>query len=333
MSIFASDSKRDFLSGQFSFTYAKMSDRLPPLTALRAFEAAARHLSFAQAAEELAVTPAALSFQIKNLEEHLGAPLFRRLNRAVELTEAGVTLLPHASEGFEALRRGWRATQRIQDATTLNITAGPAFTAKWLAPKLFDFAQKHPDIDLRFTATLRLLDFDRDGVDLAIRFGTGPDPGLQSEPLYRGFITPMMRPEIAARLNTPADLLNETLIHDESLDFLQSPPDWTAWFRANGVTHPPLKGPHFTQADHGVDMALEGGGVVMGRSSVTMTALHSGALVAPFRLALTVGAHYRLICAPGGLDRPHVARFRDWILAEIDPYRALAQNHELIHID
>lgn len=310
-----------------------MPERLPPLTALRAFEAAARHLSFAQAAEELSVTPAALSFQIKNLEEHLGAPLFRRLNRAVALTDAGSALLPHASQGFEALRRGWRSAQRTQDATTLNITAGPAFTAKWLAPKLFDFAQKHPDIDLRFTATLRMLDFDRDSVDLAIRFGTGPDPGLHSEPLYRGFITPMMRPEIAARVQTPADLLNETLIHDESLDFLSTPPDWPAWFKINEVSHPPLKGPHFTQADHGVDLALEGGGVVMGRSSITMMALTSGALVAPFKRALTSQAHYRLICPESGLAQPHVARFREWILAEIDPYRALAENHELVHID
>lgn len=310
-----------------------MSDRLPPLTALRAFEAAARHLSFAQAAEELSVTPAALSYQIKNLEAHLGTPLFHRLNRAVSLTEAGATLLPHATQGFDALRRGWRAAQRTQDETTLNITAGPAFTAKWLAPKLFDFAQKNPTIDVRFTATLRLLDFDRDGIDIAIRFGTGPDEGVFSQPLYRGFITPMMRPDIASRIKSPADLLGETLIHDESLDFLEDPPSWARWFAEAGVDHGPLKGPHFTQADHGVDMALEGGGVVMGRSSVTLTALRSGALVAPFRLALTSRAHYRLITALGTEDRPHVARFREWVMAEIEPDRALAQAHDLVHID
>lgn len=310
-----------------------MADRLPPLTALRAFEAAARHLSFAKAADELSVTPAALSFQIKNLEAHLGTPLFRRLNRAVELTPAGSALLPHASQGFDILRRGWRAAQRTQDGTTLNITAGPAFTAKWLAPRLFDFAQKHPDIELRFTATLRLLNFDRDGVDIAIRFGTGPDYGVFSEPLYRGFITPMMRPDIAAQVNTPADLLNETLIHDESLDFLNTPPDWARWFAEADVSHGPLKGPHFTQADHGLDMALEGGGVVMGRSSIALNALRTGALVAPFRLALTVKAHYRLITAQGTETQPHIARFRNWILKEIEPDRALAQAHDIVHID
>src|SRR5210317_545459 len=118
-----------------------MPDRLPPLTALRAFEAAARHMSFAKAADELNVTPAALSFQIKSLEEHLGAPLFRRLNRAVELTEAGRALSPGATEGFQALSAAWRAAQRLQDEQTLTVTAGPAFTAKWLAPRLYEFAQ------------------------------------------------------------------------------------------------------------------------------------------------------------------------------------------------
>lgn len=226
-----------------------------------------------------------------------------------------------------------RPTHTRRDETTLNITAGPAFTAKWLAPKLFDFAQKNPDIDLRFTATLRLLDFDRDGIDIAIRFGTGPDQGVFSEPLYRGFITPMMRPDIAARLKTPTDLLSETLIHDESLDFLSTPPDWARWFAEAGVPHGPLKGPHFTQADHSLDMALEGGGVVMGRSSIAMTALRSGALLAPFRLALTVQAHYRMITTQGAETRPNVARFRAWILGEIEPDRALAEAHDIVHID
>ena len=123
-----------------------MSDRLPPLTSLRAFEAAGRHLSFAQAAAELNVTPAALSFQIKSLEENLGQQVFRRLNRAVELTEAGRALLPGCTDGFEALRTAWRAAQRLNDTNTLTVTAGPAFTAKWLAPRLFDFAQAHPEI-------------------------------------------------------------------------------------------------------------------------------------------------------------------------------------------
>ena len=150
-----------------------MADRLPPLTALRAFDAAARHMSFAQAAAELNVTPAALSFQIKSLEEHLGTPLFHRLNRAVQLTEAGHALAPDAQAAFETLSAGWRAALRTQDHQSLIVTAGPAFTAKWLAPRLFEFAQAHPEIELRFSASLRIMDFARDNIDVAIRFGAG----------------------------------------------------------------------------------------------------------------------------------------------------------------
>ena len=168
-----------------------MDRRLPPLTALRAFDAAARHMSFAKAADELSVTPAALSFQIKSLEEHLGQPLFRRLNRAVELTEAGRALAPGAAEGFQALSAAWRAARRRQDDRTLTVTAGPAFTAKWLAPRLYEFAQTHPEIELRFSASLRMMDFDRDEIDVAIRFGYGPDPGLYALPLRREWITPV----------------------------------------------------------------------------------------------------------------------------------------------
>ena len=309
-----------------------MTDRLPPLTALRAFEAAARHMSFAKAAEELNVTPAALSFQIKNLEEHLGVPVFRRLNRAVELTAAGRMLLPAATEGFDALRRGWRAARRLQDVNVINITAGPAFTAKWLAPRLFGFARAHPDIELRFAATLRLLDFDRDDVDIAIRFGPGSDEGVFSEPLYRDWITPMMTPAVAARIGAPEDTLSEVLIHDDSLNFLDVIPDWRRWFREAGVEAGTLKGVHFDQADHALDLALEGGGIVLGRSSIALNALRSGALITPFDLALTHDAHYRLVCPAGTETRPAIARFREWIHAEIATDLPLAEGRRFVHI-
>ncbi len=309
-----------------------MPDRLPPLTALRAFEAAARHLSFARAAAELSVTPAALSYQIKSLEAHLGAPLFRRLNRAVELTEAGRALLPHADAGFDALRRGWQAARATQAGRTLTVTAGPAFTARWLAPRMFGFASAHPEIELRVSATLRLLDFDRDEVDVAVRFGAGGDPGLFSEPLAHDWLTPMMRAEVAARLSGPEDLLAETLIGDESLDFLTDPPDWAAWFRAAGVAHGPLRGPRFSQADHALDMAIAGGGVVLGRGSIAAAALGDGTLVAPFDPALTTDAGFRLVCAAGQQDRPAIRAFRDWIRAEMAGDARLAEGRRLVHV-
>lgn len=302
-----------------------MADRLPPLTALRAFEAAARHMSFARAAAELNVTPAALSFQIKNLEEHLGAPLFRRLNRAVELTEAGRTLRPGAEDGFRALTAAWRAARRLTDTRTLTVTAGPGFTAKWLAPRLFRFAGDNPDIELRFTASLRMMDFGVDEVDVAIRFGQSGDPGLYSRTIIEEWLTPMMTPALAERVRAPADLTALPLIHQEDIAFLRPPADWPAWLKAAGVAAPPPSGPRFSQADHAVDAALAGAGAVLGRISMTEGHLREGQLAAPFALSLRANARYRLVCPEGAEQRPHVARFIDWVMAETASIRALAE--------
>lgn len=293
-----------------------MNDRMPPLTALRAFEAAARHMSFSRAADELHVTPAALSFQIKSLEDHLGHPVFRRLNRAVELTEAGRALLPGVADGFAALNAAWRTARRFTDATSLTVTAGPAFTAKWLAPRLFDFAAKHPDIELRFSASLRLMDFGRDEIDVAIRFGIGPDDGLFSRPLMREWVTPMMTPELAQTVQTPVDLAGVTLFHQDDIRHVAPGVSWKTWLDAAGLPGMDPVGPRFSQADHAVDAALSGAGVVLGRISLTAPALREGRLVAPFPVALTTPAHYRFLCPAGSETRPPIAAFHDWITAE-----------------
>ncbi len=300
-----------------------MSERLPPLTALRAFDAAARHMSFQKAAEELNVTPAALSFQIKSLEDHLGTPVFRRLNRAVELTEAGRSLAPGTRDGFAALTAAWRNVRRAADHSSVTITAGPAFTAKWLAPRMFAFAALHPEIEMRFAATLRLLDFDRDDVDVAIRFGLGKDDGLFSKPIIREWVTPMAAPEVAKSLTTPEDLRDATLLHQEDIAFLKPSIQWPAWFQAAGLGEPPKGGPRFSQADHALDSALAGGGVVMGRVSLAARDLMEGRLVMPFDLTLTTEAHYRLICPLGAEERPHIRAFLDWIEREVSEFSAL----------
>lgn len=307
-----------------------MTDRLPPLTALRAFDAAARHMSFAQAAGELHVTPAALSFQIKSLEEHLGAPLFRRLNRAVELTEAGRALAPAASDGFQTLAAGWRAAQRLQDHQTLTVTAGPAFTAKWLAPRLFDFAQSHPEIELRFSASLRIMDFNRDSIDVAIRFGVGPDAGLYSLPLADEWVVPVMSPEMAQTFPTPQSLANAVLIVDQSIDFLDPPIDWPAWFRAINVDITPNFGPRFSQADHAIDAALAGVGVALGRRALVIKDLADGQLVAPYPMALPTGARFRFLCPEGTENRPQVVAFKTWMLHEIEKTAHIAQSMTLM---
>ena len=293
-----------------------MSTSLPPLTALRAFDAAARHMSFQNAAAELNVTPAALSFQIKSLEEHLGTSLFRRLNRAVELTEAGRALAPGAQDGFEALTVAWRAARRLTDVTSLTVTAGPAFTAKWMAPRLYDFARDHPEIDLRFSASLRLMDFDRDEVDVAIRFGYGPDPGLFAIPLADEWVTPVMGPDLAALYPTPASLRDAPLIFDNSIDFLRPPCDWPTWFRAAGVDFTPTHGVHFSQADHAVDAALSGAAVTLGRRTLVSKDLENGRLVAPYKVALSSKARFRILCPEGSENRPNIKAFRDWLIEQ-----------------
>lgn len=302
-----------------------MSDRLPPLTALRAFDAAARHMSFAKAAAELSVTPAALSFQIKSLEEHLEAPLFRRLNRAVELTDAGKALAPGASHGFTALSSAWRAAKRTVDQTSLTVTAGPAFTAKWLAPRLFKFAMANPDIELRFSATLRLVDFARDDVDIAIRFGMPKDePGLTSQPIIREWVTPMMTPDLAAQYPTPADLTRAPLLHQDDIRFLKPAIDFPAWFRAAGLPPRFAAGARFSQADHAIDAALAGAGVVLARISLAEKDLREGRLVMPYKVGLTTEAQYSFVCPEGSDARPQVRAFRKWIedeVAGLEEYR------------
>jgi LysR family glycine cleavage system transcriptional activator len=306
-----------------------MIDRLPPLTALRAFDAAARHMSFAKAAEELSVTPAALSFQIKSLEEHLGAPLFIRLNRAVELTEAGKALAPGTADGFQILSAAWRAAQRLQDEQTLTITAGPAFTAKWLAPRLYEFAQAHPEIELRFSASLKIMDFARDAIDVAIRFSVKDSEGLFSLPLAQEWVCPAMTPELAARFPTPQSLTGATLIHDDSISFLKPPCDWQAWFATQGIDFAATHGPRFSQADHAVDAALAGVGVVLGRRALVVKDVHDGRLVLPFKTALVTAGRFSFVCPAGSETRPQVKAFLEWMLAEIDKTAYITEGLDL----
>jgi LysR family glycine cleavage system transcriptional activator len=275
-------------------------------------------MSFARAADELNVTPAALSFQIKSLEDHLGAPLFTRLNRAVELTDAGRAMAPDAKHAFEQLNAGWRAAQRTQDHQSLTVTAGPAFTAKWLAPRLYEFAQSHPEIELRFSASLRIMDFGRDNIDVAIRFGYGPDPGLFALPLAEEWVVPVMTPELAAQYPTPESLTKAVLIVDSSIDFLKPAVNWQAWFSMMGIDADLSYGPHFSQADHAIDAAHAGAGIVLGRRAFVIKDLAEGRLVAPFPHALRTGARFRFLCAEGMETRPQIAAFQSWILQEIN---------------
>ena len=294
-----------------------MTPRLPSLTALRAFEAAARHMSFAAAAEELSVTPAALSFQIKSLEETLGAPLFVRLARAVELTPAGRALAPDATRGFDALRSGWKAAHTTLSSNRVTIAADPALTAKWLVPALGGFASAHPEIELRIVATLGRVDFARDAIDLAVRFGAASDDGLVAEPLFDECLLPVARPDIAQRLNAPAAVLAETLIVQESPAAAKAGLGWPQWLTLAGIALPEelpvisLAGP-----DRVVDAALAGQGVALARLSMARHALSSGGLIAPFVLGLAHTCHFRLVSQSAESERVAVGALRAFIRAE-----------------
>jgi LysR family glycine cleavage system transcriptional activator len=275
-------------------------------------------MSFSKAAAELNVTPAALSFQIKNLEAHLGTPVFHRMNRAVELTDAGRALAPGVADGFVSLSAAWRAARRTCDGAGLTVTAGPAFTAKWLAPRLFAFASAHPDIELRFSASLRLVDFDRDDVDVAIRFGLPrEEAGLSSHIMTREWVAPMMSPELARDYPDPADLSRAPLLHQDDIAFLKPAIDWPAWFRAAGLPPRVAAGARFSQADHAIDAATAGGGVVLGRISLAERDLREGRLVIPYDIALTTEAVYRVVYPAGAETRPQIRTFIDWLEQEM----------------
>lgn len=307
-----------------------MPHRLPPLNSLRAFEAVARHLSFQDAAAELSVTPAAVSYQIRQLEEHLGHQMFHRLNRSISLTDAGKALYPGLRDGFSRLHDAVSVVERFSDANTLVISVGPAFAAKCLAPRLWRFLERHPDIDARISANLRFSDFGADGVDLAIRFGTGRYPGLFTEHLIDEEVLPLCSPTYAAdhRLKEPEDLRGATLIHDGSLEFADGVPgyrggivDWRGWLEKVGVEGIDTShGLRFNHADHALDAAVEGAGVVLGRKVLGGGDLKTGRLIAPVDHSIPLNLAFWLACPVGHEARPSVKAFRDWLKEEMTVY-------------
>ena len=302
-----------------------MTYQLPNLNGLRAFEATARHLSFSKAAEELHVTPAAVSHQVRGLEEALGVRLFERKNRAIALSEAGARCFPGVRDGFEAIARAMRLVGHQKAARVLVISVGPMFTAKWLAPRRIGFMERRPDIDTRISANLNYSDFASDGVDVAIRFGHGNYRGLHVELLMVEWVVPLCAPHLMASdpaLAKPSDLAAHTLIHDESLAFSSEAPTWDDWLTAAGVSGVDTsRGLRLSNADHAIDAAVEGAGVVLGRSVIAAHDIRSGRLVAPFELQLPVGMSYYLVCPPGADRQAKVRAFRDWLLEETEVFR------------
>jgi LysR family glycine cleavage system transcriptional activator len=295
---------------------------IPPLTWLRAFEATARHMSFLKASEELGVTPSALSHQVRQLEDRLGVKLFERLNRAIRLTDTGQRVFPALRDGFDRLADAMDRVRPPSPDDLLVVTSGPAFAAKWLAPRLYRFVDENPDLEIRIAASLRLQDFVIDGIDVGIRFGAGNYPGLITERVVDESVLPLCSPSLAreAKLEGPKDLAHVPLLHDDSIIDLPQSIGWRDWLNAAGAyTISANRGLHFSHADHGLDAAIEGAGVVLGRRSLAEGDLRTGRLVAPFDLEIPLRElAFWLVYPPDQAERPKVKAFRDWLFAEIE---------------
>ena len=296
-----------------------MSQPLPPLNALRAFEAIARHLSFAKAADELHVTPAALSHQIRALEEQLGLPLFHRRTRSIELTDAGRLIYPGLHAGFESVRGAIAQLDRSRDSNVLVISATPGLVAKWLMPRLWRFLHAHPDIDARVSATLKVADFVTEGVDLAIRLSKRAPSDFYAEKLSDDAMLPLCAPRLMEQgLRSAADLPRFPLIHYEFPTSMHAPPIWADWFAVAGLQGDATRGLKVNVADHALDAAVAGAGVSLSHKLIASDDVHAGRLVCPFGPELPLLSGYYFVCPKGHEKRPNVRAFRDWLFAEME---------------
>ncbi|MEM8687074.1 MAG: transcriptional regulator GcvA [Pseudomonadota bacterium] len=296
-----------------------MARSLPPLNALRAFEAAARHLSFTKAAEELNVTPAAVSHQVKALEALYGVSLFQRLTRALRLTEAGQAAHPLIGQGLDKLAQGSEQISAHAGRQVLTISVGPSFGAMWLVPRLERFRKRHPEIEIRLDGTDRLATVGSDGVDVAVRYGPGGYKGVRVDFLFAQMNMPVCSPALLAGsrpLQAPEDLAHHTLLH---IDWKEAEATWRMWLLAASLPHiDPTKGPVYTMESMAVQAALDGQGVALVGDVLVADALAAGRLVRPFgaELKTPLSFSYYLISPLSDSEDAKVTAFRNWLLAE-----------------
>lgn len=311
-----------------------MTKPLPPLNSLRAFEVAARHLSFRKAAEELHVTPAAISHQLKGLEEYLGVKLFRRGNRRVELTPVAQVAAEHLHLGFKAIVDAVEHLRTGDRGNLLTVSAAPSFAGKWLMPRLYRFVSRYPEIDVRLSARMRsarpeargapvrrdINDSSLDECDVAIRFGDGDFPDMDARLLLRLDVAPMVSPRLANAgppLTAPADLRHFPLLHDDTAYFRSGRLNWDCWLQAvGGGGVDTSRGVHFSHANLAIDAAIDGLGVVVSLPALAAADLAAGRLLLPFADPVPADYAYYLLCQPGALARPAIQAFIDWMIEE-----------------
>jgi LysR family transcriptional regulator, glycine cleavage system transcriptional activator len=296
-----------------------MPRRLPPLTTLSAFDAAARHLSFTRAAGELHVTHGAVSHAIRHLEEDLGIKLFERITRSVRLTPAGAIYAAEIAAALDRIGAATIAVTAPRSARVLTVSTSDGFAGRWLVPRLNRFHREHRDIDVRLSTSGALVDFIRDGIDLAIRYGEGGYQGVVSELLSEEDVTPVCSPELLRGkhpLRTPDDLRHHRLIHDNFRI------GWATWLQSAGVDGVDSdRGVRFDSAAYAVEAAVQGEGVLLGRSALVSADLAAGRLVRPFDLALASRWRYYVVYPEGALRQRKVKAFRDWLFEEIEADR------------
>jgi len=289
-----------------------------PLNSLRAFEASARHQSFVKAAEELFVTPGAVSQQVKKLEEYLGVVLFKRMTRSVMLTDEGKILSEALGDVFFRLDKVMQDIKVSEHSRGIDLTVAPIFAIKWLVPRLSDFQTRHKKLDLRIVSAVNVIDFKQDGFDAAIRFSNGQHPGCKSVKLFDEFLTPLCSPIYLQQhgpITQPEDLLDCVLLHDDSVLLNQKPVTWTEWFDEAGVVNADTnRGPRFGQPDHALQAAINGLGVALGWQNMAQEDSQKGWLVAPLDLSIKMEPAFYLVYPEAYEKEPKIQALQQWLL-------------------
>ncbi|ADV10206.1 transcriptional regulator GcvA [Mesorhizobium ciceri] len=301
-----------------------MARLLPGTRALRTLEAAARHLNFTRAADELGLTPAAVSHQIKEIEDQLGLVLFTRTSRTIRLTEAGTVLFDASADALDLLGRAVSRAQKLTRGTALlKVTLDAQFASKWLMRRVDDFRKRHPDIELRFDIAYEVRDFELDDIDVGIRFGAGKYPGLRTHRLFDNILIPVCSPSLLTSgppLREPRDLFNHTLAHIEWSRQGVTWPNWRMWMAAAGINDfDDSRTVVFGNSTDAVQAALDGNAVALADFAMVANDLSQGRLVQPFELGLRVAPEfaYFLVYPENTADDPRIVAFREWMLEEV----------------
>ena len=307
--------------------------KLPPLNALHTFEVAARHMSFKDAAQELCITPTAVSHRIRALEEWLEIKLFNRLTRSLEFTKEGEAYATRVNQAFELIALASDDIRSSNEDGELVISTTMSFASNWLTPKLLAFQAEYNNLQVKVEGSDSILDLNRSNVDIAIRFGRGQYEDLHYDILFKDYVTPVCTPEYAKTLITPADLLNAPRINYHWSGFSEKDPSWQKWFKAAGVDAPePGPVPTFSDEHMALTLAKAGKGIALIGTTAAAEYIASGDLVRPFPIALEDYTYY-FTCLPQKLNNHKISAFYKWLKKEADYFKDLVETDPRIKFD